>query len=150
LVVSVGNVAPAVLPPVNSELRCVTGGKTAGAYQSHSSTAGFWRACRRGLQPTVGPERAAASSSTLSSNPRLKLLILHGCGARTRACRVHTRVDAWRGGHKCRHECRHGTHECVRHRSVTDTGDGPTRPGDAETCATRLLRGRESHAHGAK
>ena len=30
-------------------------------------------------------------------------------GARTRACRVHTRVDT------CRHECRYGTHECARH-----------------------------------
>ena len=32
-------------------------------------------------------------------------------GARTHACRVHTRVNAW-----CSQECEHGTQECVRYK----------------------------------
>src|SRR5207248_3800448 len=41
-----------------------------------------------------------------------KTTLLSRCGARTLACRVETLLDtlAWR-----RHECRRGTHECVRH-----------------------------------
>ena len=38
------------------------------------------------------------------------------CGARTRACRVETPLDTCSGtGNRARHECRRGTHECVRH-----------------------------------
>ncbi len=37
-------------------------------------------------------------------------------GARTPACRVHTRVNAFPlTVHRCSHECEHGTQECVRH-----------------------------------
>jgi len=36
-------------------------------------------------------------------------------GARTRACRVETLLDTWRTENRRRHECRRGTHECVRH-----------------------------------
>src|ERR1017187_5865125 len=42
------------------------------------------------------------------------------CGARTRTCRVETRLDTLAAGEpdvgaKRRQECRRGTHECVRH-----------------------------------
>ena len=41
------------------------------------------------------------------------------CGARTRACRVHTRVNALNVvspySALCSHDCEHGTHESVRH-----------------------------------
>ena len=40
------------------------------------------------------------------------------CGARTHACRVHTRVNAGvicSHGPRRRHECRRGTHKCVRY-----------------------------------
>ena len=42
---------------------------------------------------------------------------LFDCGARTHACRIDTRVDAWLDYTNTmrRHECRRGTHECVRH-----------------------------------
>ena len=41
-------------------------------------------------------------------------------GARTHACRVQTRVNTSFHQPQCRQECRHGTHECVRHnRGVT-------------------------------
>jgi len=41
-----------------------------------------------------------------------------GCGARTRACRIDTRVDTWSAFDDSgwrREESRRGTHECVRH-----------------------------------
>ncbi len=39
------------------------------------------------------------------------------CGARTHACRIDTRVDAWLEYTNTvrRDESRRGTHECVRH-----------------------------------
>ena len=70
--------------------------------------------------------RGACQETTIS-NPG------EGRGARTRACRVETLLDTcWRAGNRRRHECRRGTHECVRHvRMVrcfltSPNGDGPS------------------------
>jgi hypothetical protein len=41
------------------------------------------------------------------------------CGARTRACRVHTRVNARKSLKRCSQECEHGTQKCVRHDGMT-------------------------------
>ena len=43
-------------------------------------------------------------------------IIFFGRGVRTRACRVHTRVNAGKFSEDwCSHECEHGTQKCVRH-----------------------------------
>src|SRR5690242_7884041 len=46
--------------------------------------------------------------------PRMSPPATSRCGARTRACRVETRLDTL-AETLCLHEWRHGTHECVRH-----------------------------------
>ena len=65
------------------------------------------------LQPIHEIGNAAPARPDFSS-------ILRRRGARTRACRVETRLDTVVGRQQCdgtqrRQECRRGTHECVRH-----------------------------------
>jgi hypothetical protein len=68
------------------------------------------------LEAAVGRPDLAKYIKETEGAPTLAEMESSRRGARTHACSVHTRVNAWNlPAQLCSQECEHGTHWCVRY-----------------------------------